>query len=133
VGWSHQHLRGSFAVPQTPASTLRLDSDDGVPAITVRPDPSKPILSVDVFYTQHGKPNERPEDRQNTVHRFWHHAQAARADGRWTAKLPLHSTDKPLWVYANVVYPLATPVTGAGYYYLKVTDFLPYSAVRVDS
>ena len=30
---------------------------------------------------------------------------------------PTLTADKPLWVYANVVYPLDTPVTGAGYYY----------------
>jgi hypothetical protein len=51
------------------------------------------------------------------MHRFWHHARATEADGKWTAVLPLHSTDKPLWVYANVLYLLDTPVTGAGYYY----------------
>jgi len=35
--------------------------------------------------------------------------------------LPLHAIDKPLWVYANVTYPLATPVSGAGYYYAPYT------------
>ena len=84
---------------------------------TVRPDRSKPILAVDIFYTQHGKADERPEDREDTMHRFWHHAEASEREGVWTASLPLASTDKPLWVYANVVYPLAEPVTGAGYYY----------------
>jgi rhamnogalacturonyl hydrolase YesR len=29
--------------------------------------------------------------------------------------------DKPLWVYANVLYTLEEPVTGAGYYYGKYT------------
>lgn len=33
------------------------------------------------------------------------------------AKLPLGSSEKPLWVYANVTYELDEPVTGAGYYY----------------
>jgi len=115
--WFDQHLKGTFAFPKTPESALKLDTADGVPTITVRPDPSKPIVSVDVFYTQHGKPDERPGDRENTMHRFWHHAQASEADGRWTAKLPVQSTAKPLWVYANVVYPLDAPVVGAGYYY----------------
>lgn len=29
----------------------------------------------------------------------------------------MFSTDEPLWVYANVLYPLDQPVSGAGYYY----------------
>jgi hypothetical protein len=115
--WFDQHLKGSFVVPKTPDSTLKLDAAGRIPTITVQPDRTKPIVAVDVFYTQQGKPNETPQDRENTMHRFWHHAQTTETDGRWTAKLPLHSTAKPLWVYANVVYPLDTPVTGAGYYY----------------
>ena len=58
------------------------------------------------------------------VSRFWHHAKAANRGNVWTARLPLLSTDKPLWVYANLVYPLKKPVAGAGYYYS------PYMADR---
>ncbi|NIP24730.1 MAG: hypothetical protein GWN81_11070 [Phycisphaerae bacterium] len=115
--WFDQHLKGASAFPQTPESVLKLDTPDGIPMIFVRPDPSKPIVSVDVFYTQHGKPDKRPEDRENTMHRFWHHAKAQKTGDSWTAPLPIFSTDKPLWVYANILYPLAEPVTGAGYYY----------------
>ncbi len=113
--WFDQHLKGSFSFPKTPVATLKLKTDDGVPAFTVKPDRSKSILSIDVFYTQHGVPGRDPHE--NTMHRFWHHAPASEADGTWTARLPLHTADKPLWVYANVVYPLAAPVAGAGYYY----------------
>ena len=115
--WFDQHLKGSFSVPRTPQTQLQLDTSDGVPVFTVRPDASRQILSVDVFYTQQGKADERPEDRLDTMHRFWHHAAATNTDGVWTAPLPLSSTDKPLWVYANVRYPLDEPVSGAGYYY----------------
>ena len=115
--WFDQYLKGTFTFPQTPETTLKLKTADGVPTFTVQPDRDKPVLSVDVYYTQHGKSDETPADRQNTMHRFWHHAAAIEANGTWTAKLPLGSTDKPLWVYANVLYPLEVPVTGAGYYY----------------
>ena len=80
--WFDQHLKGTFTFPKTPESALKLDAADGVPTFTVEPDRSKPILSVDVFYTQHGKPDEEPEDRENTMHRFWHHAPATEANGR---------------------------------------------------
>ena len=112
-----QHLKGSFRFPKTPDSELILRTDAGVPEMTVKPDSSKPVRSVDVFYTQHGKRGEEPSDRENTMSRYWHHAKAVEADGLWKAKLPLASADKPLWVYANVTYPLEKPVTGAGYYY----------------
>ena len=115
--WFDQHLKRDFAFPQTPETSLRLKSDDGTPDFSVTPDRSRPVLSVDVFYTQQGKANERPEDRETTMHRFWHHAKAVAANGTWTAKLPLRDMDKPLWVYANVVYPLDAPVAGVGYYY----------------
>ncbi|MDH3584627.1 MAG: dienelactone hydrolase family protein, partial [Phycisphaerae bacterium] len=115
--WFDQHLKGSFAFPRTPTSELTLTAPDGVPTFTVRPDSSKPIESVDVFYTQHGRTDEGSQDRDNTMHRFWHHAAATKTGGAWTAKLPVHRTDRPLWVYANVLYPLDAPVGGAGYYY----------------
>lgn len=119
--WFDQHLKNTFVFPATPKSALQLNTDDGVPTLTVQPDAAMPILAVDIFYTQQGKPDETPQDRENTMHRFWRRAATDQADGEWTAKLPLTTTDKPLWVYANVRYPLETPVTGAGYYYRTYT------------
>jgi cephalosporin-C deacetylase-like acetyl esterase len=115
--WFDQHLKGTFEFPRTPGTVTTLKTDDGVPTFSVRPDRSKQVLAVDVFYTQQGKANERPEDREDTMNRFWHHAQATQDNGEWTARLPLESTDKPLWVYANIRYPLDEAVSGAGYYY----------------
>jgi hypothetical protein len=119
--WFDQHLKGTFQFPRTPESSLALKTGSGIPAFTVRPDPARPILAVDIYYTQQGQmPGEKP-DRDNTIARFWHHARATRQGNTWTAELPLQSTDKPLWVYANVLYPLDPPVTGAGYYYSLYT------------
>ncbi|MCA9046857.1 MAG: dienelactone hydrolase family protein, partial [Planctomycetaceae bacterium] len=115
--WFDQHLKGTFSVPQAPRAKLQLETNDGVPQLVVKPDTSREILSIDVFYTQHGKPNEQPEDREDTMHRFWHCVSPKKINGEWTAALPLTSTDKPLWVYANVLYKLDEPITGAGYYY----------------
>ncbi len=115
--WCDQHLKGTFEFPRTPDAVTTLKPADGVPTFSVRPDQSKRVLAVDVFYTQQGKANERPEDREDTMNRFWHHAQATQANGEWSARLPLNSSDKPLWVYANIRYPIDEPVSGAGYYY----------------
>lgn len=120
--WFDQHLKGSFKMPRTPDTDLKLNSSDGVPVFTVNPDASKSVISVDVFYTQHGpEADKQPEDIRAAQHRFWHHAAATKHDDAWTAFLPLSSTDKPLWVYANVRYRLDEPISGVGYYYGSYT------------
>jgi len=119
--WFDQCLKGTFQFPQMPDAALQLQTDNGVPSFTVNPDPSKKILSVDIYYTQQGKKEGEKEDMTNTVNRFWHHADAKRSGQTWRAQLPLLSTDQPLWVYANVLYALDTPVSGAGYYYAPYT------------
>jgi cephalosporin-C deacetylase-like acetyl esterase len=119
--WFDQHLKGTFTFPQTPETTLDLKTNNGVPAFTVRPDTSKPILSVDIYYTQQGQKEGERNNHENTKNRFWHHAVAKENGNTWVAQLSILSTDKPLWVYANVVYPLDQPVTGAGYYYSLYT------------
>ena len=118
--WFDQHLKGTFAWPATPEGALTLKTADGVPRFAVRPDASRKILSVDAFYTQQGR-DEPKDDRINTIARHWHHAAARLDGGAWIAALPLLDTDRPLWVYANVLYPLETPVAAAGYYYAPYT------------
>ena len=116
--WFDQYLKGDFAMPATPNTTLVLKTDDGVPELQVVPDSSKKILSVEFYYTQQGKTPEPSSDRDNTKNRFWHFADPKKdSNGTWSAKLPLSTVEKPLWAYANVEYELAEPVSGAGYYY----------------
>ena len=119
--WFDQHLKGTFTFPRTPEVELNLAGAGGVPEVRVRADPSRPLVAVDVFYTRHGKANEGPEDRESTMHRFWHHERTMERDGDWTANLALSDTDEPLWVYANVTYSLEQSVKGAGYYYGSYT------------
>lgn len=113
--WFDQHLQKSFNFPATPETVLKLKNDDGVPTFAVNPDRSRRILSVDIFYTQHGVAGRDPHE--NSMYRFWHHAALVNNNDVWTASLPLSNKDKPLWVYANVRYSLDEPVSGAGYYY----------------
>lgn len=115
--WMDQHLRGSISMPQTPKTQLTLTSGKGIPRITVNPDASKPVLRVDVYYTVQGVVDPGGKDRENTIARFWHYAATEKHGEAWTASLPLPVVDKPLWVYANVLYPLDPPVSGAGYYF----------------
>lgn len=115
--WFDQHLKGAFIWPRTPATTVDLRAPGGIPTLTVKPDPSRRILAVDVFFTQQGRNADGTRDMTNTVNRFWHHADATRDGDAWSAALPLSRLDRPLWVYANVLYALDVPVTAAGYYY----------------
>ena len=115
--WFDQYLKGGIPCPATPEGALTLKTATGVPSFTVKPDASKTILAVDVFYTQQGQPDGEKMDRENTMSRFWHHTTVKKDNGTWVAELPLLDTERPLWVYANIRYPLEKPVTGAGYYY----------------
>ncbi len=115
--WFDQHLKQSFVFPDTPETNLEFEPGSDVVTMTVHPDTSRPVHSVDVFSTQDGKTVETSFDRENTKNRFWRHWEPTRSGDTWTAKLSPRTLDRPLWVYANVTYGLAEPVSGAGYYY----------------
>lgn len=84
--------------------------------VTLKVDQTK-MISIDIFYTQHGQVDGENDNSINTKNRFWHHADVIKRDGVWTAELPVFSVSKPLWAYANVTYKLEKPITAAGYYY----------------
>lgn len=118
--WMDQYLKNSFSFPQTPKLNLEL-AQGKQPLVTLDLDESQ-MLSVDVYYTQQGQVDGKKDNSTNTKNRYWHHSHATKKNGRWNAKLPIFSTDLPLWVYANVTYKLDKPVSGAGYYYGEYTS-----------
>lgn len=115
--WFDQHLRHDFKWPTTPDTSLLLKTEDGIPVLTIRPDDSRRIVTVDVYYSTQGAFYDQPGQQLNSRYRFWHHAGGTRTEDSWTATLPLETTDAPLWIFANVRYALDHPVAGAGYYY----------------
>ncbi len=115
--WFDQYLTGTFVLPQTPQNTLELKTENGVPTFTVKPDATQTIKYVDIYYTQQGQVDGKLDDRENSMNRFWYHANATNKGNSWTAELPVLSIDKPIWAYTNVVYSLNENVMGAGYYY----------------
>ena len=118
--WFDQWLKGSFKWPKTPKTELDLKSKSH-PILKVYPDTSREPIGVEVYYTQQGKVGK--EHRIERMAQFWHSAQVFkfRVGDPIQAALPLYSTDQPLWVYANVIYALDEPITGAGYYYGEYT------------
>ena len=131
--WFDQYLKGTFTFPKIPASSVELRTSGNAPLITVIPDGSKPIVSVDIYYTQQGQNEGEKDVIENTMNRFWHHAPAIQNGKQWSAPLPLFSSDKPLWVYSNIAYSLDKPVVGAGYYYAYYTadKFTVSSAMHI--
>ena len=115
--WFDQYLKGTFTFPETPKSSLKLKTKNGLPIFSVIPDVSKNILYVDIYYTQQGQVDGKMDDRENTMSRFWHYAHTSKKGNSWSAELPELITDKPIWAYANIVYSLDETVKGAGYYY----------------
>ena len=113
--WFDQVLKNSFVAPKTPQTELTLKTSNGIPELSILPDTTREILSVDVFVTREGD--------KKAADRFWHHVPTKKGQGKWTASLELYGVDKPLWVYANVRYKLDKEITGAGYYYgIYTTD-----------
>ncbi|NNE92192.1 MAG: hypothetical protein HKN23_11140, partial [Verrucomicrobiales bacterium] len=115
--WFDQYLKGEFEFPKTPQLEVNLKTDSGTPQAWLGVDRAATALGVEFYYTQHGQVDGEKHDMDNTKHRFWHYAAAKKHDGNWIADLPVASVDKPLWVFANVIYPLEKPVGYAGYYY----------------
>jgi dienelactone hydrolase len=98
--WMDQYLKGTFKFPETPVSTLVLDGKDGIPRLEVRPDMARPIDHVHILYSVDPDPQAR----------FWRTARAISQRGnKWSAPLPILSTDRPLFACANVHYKLDKP------------------------
>ena len=113
--WFDQHLKGKFEFPQTPQTKLVLKPEGS--EFNIEVDPNHRYSRVDVFFTQNGKQKEISSDREITKNRFWHHVNVEKSGESLVAQLSGIDPEKPLWVYANVLYPLESPVSGAGYYY----------------
>lgn len=98
--WFDQHLKGGPKLPNTPATQLILQTDDRVPELRVTGDAmSLPVARCEIYYSVDPDPRAR----------FWRSADAIRDGTRFSAKLPLHSLDLPLFAFANVYHTLPKP------------------------
>jgi hypothetical protein len=99
--WFDQHLRGGPALPETPAATLLLQTDDGTPRLRVVPDARWPVARCDMHYAIDPDPRAR----------FWRTATATRDGDAFVAKLPVEDLTRPLFAFANVFHELPEPVS----------------------
>lgn len=95
-------LKGKGAFPATPKLEVDLKTTGGVPVATVTPYRPEDVHKVDIFYgvDPHG------------ITRFWRSAEVTRAGASWVAHCPITSTALPLFVIANVHYPLDQNIVG---------------------
>ncbi len=96
VLWFDSHLQDRLTFPESPAARLVLDGGDGVPVYEVRPDTSRAIERVAVYYGYDRDPRNR----------FWASAHVERTGDVWRAACPVFDLDEPLFVLANVSYRL---------------------------
>jgi hypothetical protein len=129
--WMDQYLKKSFTWPKAPQTQVLLKNNAKKPIIVVDVDESMPIESVEVYYTQQGLADG--SDRHRKINQHWHFAKPHIHKGKYATVLDLYSTDKPLWVYANVIYKMEKEVTGAGYYYgtYKTDKFINSSLIEL--
>jgi cephalosporin-C deacetylase-like acetyl esterase len=92
--WFEAHLKGALQLPATPQLALNLKTQDGVPELVVRPDTSRPVKAVHLYYSTD----------PHALTRFWRDARALQRGDRWTAAAPVLDTGEPLFAFANVQY-----------------------------
>lgn len=96
LGLDH-YLKGGPALPETPRTDWQLNPGDGVPVMRVMPDKtSLPVARVEIYYSVDPDPRAR----------FWRGATTQTTGDAWMAKLPVLSTEQPLYAFANVYYTL---------------------------
>lgn len=100
--WFDHFLKGGPALPETPPTELVLQTDDHIPQLRVTPTKHAwPIAGCDIYYSVDPDPRAR----------FWRSAEVVRDGDAFTAKLPLHTLDLPVFAFANVYFTLPEPVS----------------------
>lgn len=89
-----QHLKQSFAFPDTPRLDWEKNPVDGVPVLRVTPDETRVVKDVRIYYSVDPHP----------MTRFWRNAGARKQGREWIAHAPLMSVEQPFFAYADVFY-----------------------------
>ena len=98
--WFDQHLKNGPAIPETPDSSLLLNTPTRIPQFNVRPDRRWKIKKCRILYSCDPDPRAR----------FWRTARVVQNGTEYSAELPLHSTDSPLFAFASITYELPAPI-----------------------
>lgn len=100
--WFDHFLKGGPALPETPQTELVLQTADRIPQLQVSVGKHDwPVSRCEVYYSVDPDPRAR----------FWRSVDVVRDGDSFTAKLPLHALELPLFAFANVYFKLPEPVS----------------------
>lgn len=97
--WFEQWLQHSFKMPQNPEIRVDFTAKDGVPRVVVKPDASRKIKAVDIYYST----------EPHIITRFWRDGEAKAKGDTYEAVCPILGLDKPFYAFANITYELEAP------------------------
>jgi len=100
--WFEQHLKDGPPLPETPKLTLSIENNMGMAVATLEPDRPDEVVRASIYYSID----------PHVLTRFWREAKGGRRGDAWIAICPVLSTDQPLYVIANVHYPLKRTFKG---------------------
>jgi len=90
--WFDHYLKGTgAALPQTPASTFKINAEHAL--LNVTPDDIKNVINTEIYYSYD----------PNAVTRFWNKAKAVQNGNSWSAKIALKK-NLPLYTFAICRY-----------------------------
>ena len=98
--WFDAHLKGTFDFPDTP--NLSVTIQDRVPMVRLSAEHADEVAKVVIYYSQD----------THILTRFWHAVPTSKIGDQWLATLTEVSRDRPLFVMANVYYPLNHKLVG---------------------
>ena len=97
--WFEQWLNHSFEMPKNPVITLDFEAGDGVPRVILKPDTTRKIKAVDIYYSTD----------THIITRFWRDGEAKAKGDTYQAICPILSLTNPFYAFANVTYELEEP------------------------
>jgi len=97
--WFDQWLLHGFQMPKNPEIAVDFKANDGVPRVIVKPDATRKIKTVAIYYST----------EPHIITRFWRDGEAKAKGDTYQAICPILGLDKPFYAFANITYELEEP------------------------
>ncbi|MEI6193136.1 MAG: acetylxylan esterase [Verrucomicrobiota bacterium] len=97
--WFEQWLKHKFEMPKNPEITVDFKSGGRVPRVILKPDATRKIKAVDIYYSTD----------PHIITRFWRDGEAEVKVDTYQAICPILSLTNPFYAFANVTYALEEP------------------------
>jgi len=97
--WFDQWLLHGFQMPKNPEITVDFKANGGVPRVIVKPDSTRKIKTVDIYYST----------EPHIITRFWRDGEAKATGETYQAICPILGLEKPFYAFSNITYELEEP------------------------